>query len=35
MAFNFKKNIVVGVSINPELGLEVAQIDVQTKTILK
>lgn len=35
MAFNFKKNIVVGVSVNPELGLEVAQIDFTTKTVLK
>lgn len=36
MAFNlFKKNIVVGVSVSPELGLEVAQIDFATKTILK
>lgn len=36
MAFNlFKKNIVVGVSVNPELGLEVAQIDFATKTVLK
>lgn len=36
MAFNlFKKNIVVGVSVSPELGLEVAQIDFATKTVLK
>ena len=36
MAFlNFKKNIVVGVSINPERGLEVAQIDYDSKVILK
>ncbi len=35
MAFNFKKNIVVGISINPEVGLEAAQIDFETKTILK
>lgn len=36
MAFNlFKKNIVVGVSVNPDLGLEVAQIDFATKTVLK
>ena len=35
MNFNFKKNIVVGVSINPEVGLEVAQIDFATKTVLK
>lgn len=35
MIFNFKKNIVVGVSINPEIGLEVAQIDFSTKTVLK
>ena len=35
MNFNFKKNIVVGVSINPELGLEIAQIDFSNKTVLK
>lgn len=35
MVFNFKKNIVVGVSVNPEVGLEVAQIDFASKTILK
>ena len=35
MAFNFKKNIVVGVSITPEVGLEVAQIDFATRTVLK
>ncbi|MBE7711293.1 MAG: PilN domain-containing protein [Cyanobacteria bacterium SIG31] len=32
---NFKKNIVVGVSVTPEVGLEVAQIDFATKTVLK
>lgn len=35
MVFNFKKNIVVGVSVTPELGLEVAQIDFASRTILK
>lgn len=35
MAFNFKKNIAVGVSVTPETGLEVAQIDFASKTILK
>ncbi len=36
MAFNrFNKNLVVGVSVSPELGLEVAQIDFATKTVLK
>ena len=35
MLHNFKKNIVVGVSINPEVGLEVAQIDFASKTVLK
>ena len=35
MNFNFKKNIVVGVSVNPEVGLEVAQVDFATKTVLK
>ncbi|MBR2430225.1 hypothetical protein IKB17_02025 [bacterium] len=32
---NFKKNIVVGVSINPEIGLEIAQVDFESKTVLK
>ena len=32
---NFKKNITVGVSVSSERGLEVAQIDFATKTILK
>ena len=31
----FKKSIVVGVSLTPERGLEVAQIDFATRTILK
>ena len=31
----FKKNIVVGVSVTPERGLEVAQVDFATKTLLK
>ncbi len=31
----FKKSIVVGVSITPEVGLEVAQIDFVNKTVLK
>ena len=35
MFFNFKKNTVVGVSVNPETGLEIAQIDYSTKTVLK
>lgn len=35
MAFNFKKNIVVGVSVTPELGLEVAQVDFTSRTVLK
>lgn len=35
MVFNLKKNIVVGVSVNPEIGLEVAQIDFSAKTVLK
>ena len=35
MVFNFKKNIVVGVSVTPDLGLEVAQVDFATKTVLK
>lgn len=35
MVINFKKNVVVGVSITPEMGLEVAQVDFSTKTVLK
>ena len=31
----FKKNIVVGVSVTPEIGLEAALIDYDSKTILK
>ena len=31
----FKKSSVIGVSINPEVGLEVAEIDFVSKTILK
>jgi len=31
----FKKNIVVGVSVHPEAGLEVAQIDFANKVVLK
>ena len=32
---NFKNKMVVGVSITPELGLEVAQIDFATKNVIK
>ena len=35
MAFNFKKNAVVGVSVTPEIGLEVAQVDFVSKSVLK
>lgn len=35
MAFNFKKNAVVGVSVTPEIGLEVAQVDFVSKTVQK
>lgn len=35
MALNFNKNISVGVSITPELGLEVAQVDYTSGTIVK
>lgn len=35
MAFNFKKNIVVGVSVSLEKGLEVAQIDFLNRKVLK
>lgn len=31
----FKKSIVIGVSVTPEVGLEVAQIDFSTRTVLK
>jgi hypothetical protein len=31
----FKRNSVVGVSINPEMGLEVAQVDYMSRTVLK
>jgi len=31
----FKKSVVVGVSVTPEVGLEVAQIDYESRTILK
>lgn len=31
----FKKNIVVGVSVNPEVGLEVVQVDFLTRTVQK
>lgn len=33
--FNLKKSVVVGVSVTPEAGLEIAQIDYATKTVLK
>ena len=35
MAFNFTKKIVVGVSVSPEKGLEVAQLDFEQKVVLK
>lgn len=35
MAFNFNKKEVVGVSINPEFGIEVAQVDYSSRTITK
>ncbi len=31
----FKKSVIVGVSVTPEVGLEVAQIDFASKTVLK
>lgn len=31
----FKKSVVIGVSVTPEIGLEVAQIDFATRTVLK
>ncbi len=35
MAFNFNKNTVVGVAVTPEVGLEVAQVDFISRTVLK
>ena len=35
MALNFSKKIAVGVAINPNVGLEVAQIDFASRTVLK
>lgn len=35
MVINFKKNIVVGVSVTPEMGLEVAQVDYANRKVLK
>ena len=31
----FKKSVVVGVSISPEMGLEIAQVDYATGTVIK
>ena len=31
----FKKSVIVGVSVTPEVGLEVAQIDMASQTVLK
>lgn len=31
----FKKSSIIGVSVTPEIGLEVAEIDFDTKTVLK
>ena len=31
----FKKSVIVGVSVTPEVGLEVAQIDFESQTVLK
>ena len=31
----FKKSSIVGVSVTPEVGLEVTEIDYETKTVLK
>ena len=33
--FKFKKNSVVGISISPELGLEVAEVDYLEKRVCK
>ena len=33
--FNLSKSVVVGVSVTPEAGLEIAQIDYATRTVLK
>lgn len=31
----FKKSVIIGVSVTPETGLEVAQIDFSSGTVLK
>ena len=31
----FKKSVVIGVSVTPEAGLEIAQVDYATRTVLK
>ena len=31
----FKKSKIVGISVTPEIGLEIAEIDYETKTVLK
>ena len=33
--FNLKKNILVGVAVSPENGIEAAQIDYNNRTVLK
>ncbi len=35
MSFSFKKNIIVGVAVTPELGLEAALIDFDARKVLK
>lgn len=35
MTFNFKNKTLVGVAVTPDLGLEVAQIDFSTRTVVK
>ena len=35
MGLNFGKRIVVGVAVTPEIGIEIAQIDVERKLVLK
>ena len=35
MVLNFKNKMIVGVSVTPEIGLEVAQVDFATRTVVK
>lgn len=35
MIFNFMKNVIVGISVSPEFGLEMAQVDLDSRTVIK